>query len=104
MPELSEATLENLQKYVHDLEVERNFIEQTVIQKCLLMGEELGELFKAIRKTENISTDRNSKVFEVGEELADILIYTCAIANRFNIDLETAFRQKEEINKKREWK
>ncbi len=104
MPELSEATLSNLQAYVTELEIERGFIDQTVLQKCLLMGEEMGELFKAIRKAENISTDQNSQTFHIGEELADILIYVCAIANRCDIDLEEAFRQKEEINKKREWK
>ena len=68
------------------------------------MGEEMGELFKAIRKTENISTDHNSETFLIGEELVDILIYVCAIANRSGIDLEDAFRAKEEINKRREWR
>lgn len=104
MPELSEATLSNLQAYVTELEVERGFIDQTVLQKCLLMGEEVGELFKAIRKAENISTDKNSDTFHIAEELADLLIYVCAIANRYDINLEEAFRRKEEINKKRVWK
>jgi len=104
VPELSEATLKNLQVYVTELEHERGFIQQTILEKCLLMGEELGELFKAIRKTENISTDENSETFHIGEELADLLIYICAIANRSGIDLEEAFRKKEEINKKRVWK
>ena len=104
MPELSIATLSNLQIYVNELEHERGFIEQTLLQKCLLMGEEMGELFKAIRKAENISTDKNSDTFHVAEELADILIYLCAIANRCDIDLEDAFRKKEDINKKRVWK
>ncbi len=103
MPELSTATLANIQLYVTELENERGFIDQTVLQKCLLLGEEVGELFKAIRKTEKISTDKNSQSFNVGEELADILIYVCAIANRYDIDLENAFRMKEEINKKRVW-
>jgi len=31
------------------------------------------------------------------------LIYLCSIANRLNIDLETAFRQKEVINHNRQW-
>ncbi len=103
MPELTNATLKNLQKYVTELEQERGFIDQSVIQKCLLMGEEVGELFKAVRKSENISTDKNSNIHNVGEELADILIYVCAIANRYDIDIGEAFRAKEEINKKRVW-
>lgn len=38
------------------------------------------------------------------DELADLIIYLCAIANRYEIDLEQAFREKEEINKERTWK
>ncbi len=68
-----------------------------------MLGEEVGELFKAIRKSENIKIDHNSKFGSVEEELADVLIFMCSIANRFDIDLEKAFREKEEINKKRVW-
>ena len=97
-------TLKDFQEYVNQLEKERGFIKQNVLQKCLLLGEEIGELFKAIRKMEAISIDRqNSTITTVEEELADILIYICSIANRYNIDMETAFREKEEENKKRVW-
>ena len=98
-----EPTLANFQQYVEQMEVERGFSEQDVLQKCLMLGEEVGELFKAVRKEEKIKIDRNSKIGTVSEELADIMIYLCAIANRFEIDLEEAFRAKEEINKKRQW-
>lgn len=98
-------TLKDFQEYVKDLENERGFSKQDVLQKCLLLGEEIGELFKAVRKMQSISVDKqNSKITTVEEELADILIYICAIANRYNIDLEKAFREKEEINKSRVWK
>ena len=103
MPELAQATLQNIQQYVKELEVERGFDHQTVIEKCLLLGEEVGELFKAIWKSEKIKIDNNSQQHEVANELADILIYISAIANRYEIDLEKAFREKEEINKKRKW-
>lgn len=103
MPILEQANLKNIQQYVKELELERGFEKQTVIEKCLLLGEEIGELFKAIRISENIKIDANSEKHEVGNELADILIYVCAIANRYDINLETAFREKEEINKKRVW-
>lgn len=95
--------LQDFQKYVQELEEERGFVDQDVLQKCLMLGEEIGELFKAIRKMEKIKIDNNSTIGSVDEELADILIYLCAIANRFDIDLEQAFRAKEEINKKRTW-
>ncbi|MFC1613249.1 MazG nucleotide pyrophosphohydrolase domain-containing protein [Patescibacteria group bacterium] len=97
-------TLKNIQNYVTELEKERGFSNETILQKSLLLGEEVGELFKAIRKKERLKIDHNSKFGSVDEELADVLILVCAIANRFNIDLENAFRNKEEINKKRNWR
>ncbi|WP_224369951.1 MazG nucleotide pyrophosphohydrolase domain-containing protein [Hyalangium versicolor] len=104
MPHLDpRPTLADLQRYVAELEVERGFQAQDVVQKALLLGEEVGELFKALRKSQGISIDPQSKVGHVSEELADILIYLCAIANRFGIQLEEAFRQKEEINSRRTW-
>ena len=105
MPELNQnPTLANFQKYVAELETERGFAHQTIIDKCLLLGEEVGELFKAVRKSEGLAVDENSSFTEIGDELTDILIYLCAVANRKGIDLEKAFREKEEKNKKRTWK
>jgi NTP pyrophosphatase (non-canonical NTP hydrolase) len=105
MPILTEhPNLRDFQRYVEDLEKERGFAEQPVIQKCLLLGEEVGELFKAVRKQQKIAMDEGSKVGTVPEELADIFIYLCSIANRYGIDLEQAFRDKEDANHKRVWK
>lgn len=95
--------LNDFQEYVEQLEKERGFSKDGVLQKCLLLGEEVGELFKAIRKQENLKLDSNSRMYEVKEELADIIIYLCSIANRYHINLEEAFRDKEETNKKRSW-
>lgn len=97
-------TLFDIQQYVRDLEEVRGFTEVTMTQNCLLLGEEVGELFKAIRKSENMRVDQNSKIGTVDEEIADIIIFLCSIANRLDIDIEKAFRDKEEINKSRSWK
>ena len=97
-------TLRDYQNYVIALEQQRGFSDQTVMEKCLLMGEEIGELFKAVRKNMKLKTDVNANVGSVKDELADIFIYLCAIANRYEIDMEQAFREKEEINKHRVWK
>ena len=83
MPELqNKPTLNNFQEYVSELEKERGFFSQTIRDKCLLLGEEVGELFKAVRKAEGLLVDSNSNFNEIGDELADIFIYLCAIANR----------------------
>ncbi len=99
----SSPTLADIQEYVRQLEDERGFTDVTLQQNCLLLGEEIGELFKAIRKVENMRIDHNSKVGTVEEEIADVIIFLCSIANRLNIDVEQAFRDKEEINKQRTW-
>jgi NTP pyrophosphatase (non-canonical NTP hydrolase) len=105
MPTLKDKpTLLDIQKYVKEIETERGFTDVSIIQNCLLLGEEVGELFKAVRKTEKMKTDLNSNFTSVEEELADIMIFISSIANQYNIDLEMAFRNKEETNKKREWK
>jgi len=104
MPTLKEQpTLKDIQNYVIELEQERGFSKQEVLKKTLMLGEEVGELFKAIRKNKKIAIDNNSKIGTIDEELADILIFLCSIANRYDINLEKAFRDKEEINKKRTW-
>jgi len=95
--------LAQIQEYVRELEKERGFQGNTIQQTALLLGEEIGELFKALRKQQNMAVDIRSVVGSVDEELADILIYVCSLANRLNVDLETAFRAKEEINKRRSW-
>ena len=99
----SNPTLSDFQKYVEELELERGFDDQSARDKCLLLGEEVGELFKAVRKSEGLKIDATSAFGSISDELADILIYICAIANRFGLDLEKSFRDKEEINKKRKW-
>jgi NTP pyrophosphatase (non-canonical NTP hydrolase) len=104
VPQLnSRPTLADIQAYVNRLESERGFTENTVQQSCLLLGEEVGDLFKSVRKQQKMKIDRSSPVGDVDEELADILIYVCSIANRLDIDLERAFRDKEAVNKKRVW-
>ncbi len=94
--------LANFQLYVAAMEAERGFDAQGPVEKCLLLGEEVGELFKAVRTHEGLATDVPGGA--IADELADILIYLCAIANRYGIDLETAFRTKEERNEKRTWR
>jgi NTP pyrophosphatase (non-canonical NTP hydrolase) len=104
MPSLQQnPTLHDFQKYVSELVVERGFTENTVLQNSLMLGEEVGELFKAIRKAEKMRTDTNSNTHNVEEEMTDVFIYLCTLANQYGIDLEKAFRDKEEVNKGRVW-
>lgn len=98
-----DQSLEAIQRYVADMEVERGFSDRPLIEQCLQLGEEVGEVFKAVRKQQNLRIDPKSKVGAVGDELADVLIYLCAIANRTGVDLADALRSKEAVNETRTW-
>ncbi len=105
MPDLNlkpSPTLRDFQQYVKDMEQARG-LQNDIHHYSLMMGEEVGELFKAIRKREKHQIDKNSQVGSIEEELADIFIFICAIANLYNIDLEKALREKEKVNAARVW-
>lgn len=96
-------TLRDFQQYVAQLVTERGFDRETIPEMFMLFLEECGEMAKAARKTQKIKTDRNSEQFHLDHEMADVFIYLLDICNHFGVDLEKAFRDKEEINKKRLW-
>jgi NTP pyrophosphatase (non-canonical NTP hydrolase) len=102
---LKKATaLDDLQRYVAEMEDERGFSHRDVVQQCLLLGEEVGELFKAVRKYKKMRIGATSVTGTVDEEIADVLIYLCAIANRLEISIDEALRKEEELNETRIWK
>lgn len=96
-------TLQDYQKYVSEMVKERGFEKESIAEIFLLFLEECGELAKAARKTQSVKSDKNSEVFEVSKEASDVFIYLLNICNRFGVDLEQAFREKERINKRRHW-
>lgn len=96
-------TLADFQAYVSQLVKERGFDQETVPEVFMLFLEECGELAKAARKMQKMKTDSGSEQFHLDHEAADVFIYLLDICNHFGIDLEKAFRDKEEINKKRVW-
>ncbi|QDP98948.1 pyrophosphohydrolase [Microlunatus elymi] len=97
-------TFAQFQDYVKKLEQDRGFTGDSVLQKCLLLGEEVGELFRSVRKTTGVSMDVVAAHQEnPAHEMADILIVLATIANRLDIDLAEAIRAKEQINARRQW-
>lgn len=96
-------TLRDFQKYVAKMVKERGFDKETIPQIFMLFLEECGEMAKAARKSQKIKSDKNSKEYHLDHEIADVFIYLLDICNHFGVDLEKAFREKEEINKKRVW-
>lgn len=98
-------TLGDIQDYVKEMVVERGFAKETPQDNCLLLIEELGELAKCIRKQHaSMRIDSNKKYdFDIEGEIADIMIVLTCLSNQLQIDMEKAFRDKEEKNKQRTW-
>jgi len=99
------SSLEQIQKYIQKVVIKRGFEKETTIDILLLMIEEFGELAKAIRKKVGLKIDSNKKekYSEIEQELADVFIYVLDLANSCNIDLFTAFNNKEKENARRFW-
>ena len=98
-------TLKELQEYQETLCKERGWDKSTDLETFLLFSEEVGELAKAIRNRRKLFTEvgKEEKPFELEREFADVLGYLLELANKFEVDLEDAFREKEELNAKRVW-
>lgn len=100
------ASMQDYQAYIHALESQHGWLDVDLIHNCFLMGEEVGELFKAIRKHQKYfaqsTTDQESKT-AVEEELVDVFNYLLALANRLDINMEEAFRHKNARNQLRSW-
>src|SRR5262249_34996397 len=97
-------TLSDLQEYVAAAIVERGFVADNVPHRLMLLMEECGELARAARKQVGGTFAADTHKAEAGEEAADVLIILLGLCNMLHIDLEQAFRAKEEKNKKRVWK
>ena len=116
------ASMRDYQRYIHLLEEQKGWLSVDLIHNCFLMGEEVGELFKAVRRQRGYFEERRAEVAEggaedgavqaeeealrraeVAEEIVDVFNYLCAIANRLGVDIEEAFREKNRRNQARTW-
>ncbi|MCA8096754.1 hypothetical protein [Burkholderia contaminans] len=96
-------TLQDFQSYVVKLKEMRDFKNEKK-NAFILLTKELGDLAQAMRETwpdnESLSPDTQHVI---GLKLADIFVYLLDLANQHSVSLEPAFREREEINKRREW-
>ena len=96
-------TLPEYQQLIKKLIVERGFDKETVPEVFTLLVEEVGELAKAIRKTNGQKVDKTRRQHDVEEEAADVFWLLIDLCNRLNIDLAKAFAEKEDKNQNRTW-
>jgi len=103
-----DAPMAHYQRYINQLEALHGWLEVDLVHNCFLMGEEVGELFKAVRRhiklfEQGDAEPLEASTTEVADEIVDVFNYLLAIANRLDIDLEAAFRAKNAINQTRTW-
>jgi len=103
-----DASLAQLQHYVHQLEAHHDWLNLSVVDNGFLMTEEVGELHAALRHHQRALQRGDADAAaatkqEVAHELVDVLNYLLAQANRLGIDVEAAFREKNGRNLDRSW-
>lgn len=86
--------LKKLQTKIWNNKKKKGFNTSDVNLEFCFVYDELGEAFRAYRK----------KLPDLGEELADVVIYVLGLAKMLNIDLEKEIINKIEKNKNREYK
>lgn len=100
-------TLEDLQKYVREAIRERGFRDDSkeyIAGRFMLLIEEVGEFAKAARGSAGLKhAQDDTRAHSIADEAADVLIVLLGLCNMLDIDLEQAFRDKEEKNKQRVW-
>lgn len=86
--------LKQLQQQIYQNKLDKKFnVTDIAIEFCFI-HEELSEAYRAYYK----------KLPDLGEELADVVIYLLGLAEILGIDLEKEILQKVEKNKKRIYK
>ena len=102
----AEASLGHWQSYVGKLVKARGWDKCSELEVFLLFSEEVGELAKAFRHHRELfqekDKDKDTK-HELALEMADVLSYLFDLAERLDIDLTAAAREKEAINRGRQW-
>jgi len=103
--QLKTGAISHLQEYVSEKIKERNFGDETLHERLLLLTEELGELVKACRKISGMNVDQDREIAnKAGEEIADMINMVFCVGIALGLDIEKEFLEKEEEIDKRIYK
>ena len=87
------TTIKYLQGYIKS----KDFKPELIKDYFLKLSEEVGELANAIGKNQLRKNSENIKG-TIDEELWDVIYYALALANCYDIDIESVIKEKENIN------
>lgn len=99
------SSVEELQKYIKDMIEVRGF-RNSLLERMCLLTEEIGELAKEVRKTDdNLRVDINKNYnSNLENEITDVFICLMGMCELLDMDIVQGLKNKEELNFKREWK
>lgn len=90
------TTIKYLQSYIK----RKDYHPELLKDYFLKLSEEVGELSRAMRKGLKAPDGKEIKG-TIDEELWDVIYYTIAIANLYDVDLEEVIKIKEKMNQSR---
>lgn len=93
--------ISGLQRYYQRISNRRGWANESPKDTMLLLTEEMGELARAIRKSEGLKRDAGYEDVGLQDELADVQLYLVHLANSLGIELDEAVTQKERKNHER---
>ena len=99
------SSVADLQKYIKDMIETRGF-KNSLLERMVLLTEEIGELAKEVRKTDNnlyidINKEYNSSL---ENEITDVFICLMGMCELIDMDIVEGLKNKEKINFERVWK
>ena len=95
IPKIEELTMKKLQSSIAKIEVRKS----APTKYMLKLMEKLGDLSSTVGDDKRMKNGKIKGTIE--ESLADVLYYTCSLANTYGIDLEECTYLKEEIESKK---
>lgn len=99
------SSVEEIQKYIKDMFEVRGF-RTSLLERMCLLTEEMGELAKEVRKTDNnllIDVNKNYSS-NLENEITDVFICLMGMCELLDMDIVQGLKNKEEINFERKWK
>lgn len=101
----NKSSVEEVQKYIKDMFELRGF-RTSLLERMCILTEEVGELAKEVRKTNNnIGIDINKNYnSNLENEITDVFICLMGMCELLDMDIVQGLKNKEEINFKREWR
>jgi NTP pyrophosphatase (non-canonical NTP hydrolase) len=100
----SEFRLSDLQNFYRHVALLRGWQNEAPEHALIGLIEEVGELAKAIRTRLKMSVKKDDvSMKSLDLEMADCLNYLLHMANQANIDLMSAFLEKERMNVRKAW-